>query len=83
MSVYLYLQCKDCQEFTDVIGRNTDREEWPNGWRIYYGDEKVNKEIAEFLTKHYSHNVSLVNEGTRYPESPPWQPERDEYAQSS
>jgi hypothetical protein len=69
MSVYLYLHCRDCDEFTDVIGRNTQAVE---RWYIYTGSAEAMKEVNIFLVKHMGHNVTLANEGVRYPESPPW-----------
>jgi hypothetical protein len=69
MSIYLYLHCRDCDEFTGVIGRNSSGDK---RWYIYTGEPKYMNEVDEFLVRHMGCNVTLVDEFTRSPESPPW-----------
>lgn len=72
MSVYLYLHCLDCEQYSDVIGRNTTHEDGLEDnlgilkWALY-------REAKVFLVKHKGHRVMLIDENARYPnEWPGW-----------
>lgn len=78
MSIYLYIRCEECNEDSDVIGRNTEHDDGLEDsvgivkWRLYFPD------AARFLVKHKSHTVRLISEFEKYPEDPPWSGNLDE-----
>ena len=80
MSTYYYLVCKDCKEQTGVIGKSHG---------VYYGSDKVNKEVADFLAEHEGHHLSYMSEHAidswKYPEGhwPGWGKGKDGNAESN
>jgi hypothetical protein len=72
MSTYLYIRCEDCQEDSDVIGRNTIHED---GLEDSLGITKwrLSKEAIVYLVKHKGHRVRLIDEFQQNPDEwPGW-----------
>ena len=58
MSIYYFFRCDDCDEWSDVIGRNTTDDEGKYTFRLY--------DVVPWLTVHERHHIRF---GCEYWES--------------